>query len=183
MTGYSSTDNVKHSEMEDALIHFKSAEATHDAAFTKLTMINWNLYMKINAAGGLDSVTSSRAMQPQGNGGNANNWSERGGGVKRGQPYAREKKYKPQWPTNPMDKIYNNKNYWWLHGYYTSDPHTSETCTRTMFGNRKYATWFDPMGGSKNNKARMGKKRWNRVGVDDQEHIKLTCNGTSYNGF
>ena len=50
---------------------------------------------------------------------------------------------------DPTEKNYNNKNYCWHHDYDTSDPHTSDTCSRKMFGNKTDATRCDPMGGLK----------------------------------
>ena len=40
---YSSVNNVKHGEMEDAFMHFASETAVRDAAFTELTTTNGNL--------------------------------------------------------------------------------------------------------------------------------------------
>ena len=65
---------------------------------------------------------------------------------------------KPQWPTDPTKKKYSNKNYCWLNGYDTSDPHTSEKYTKTNVGNMKEATQGKPMGVSQNNKACLWKK-------------------------
>ena len=98
-----------------------------------------------------------------------------------GHPYARVKKQKPQWPTDPTEKKYNNKNYCWYHGYDASNPHTSETCTGNMFGHKKDAKWCNPMGGSQKNKLRVCKKGWKRGRGDDHKHSTLNCNGTIYN--
>ena len=42
-TGYGSTKNVKHGEMEKKFMNFASAMAARDAVFTELTTMNGNL--------------------------------------------------------------------------------------------------------------------------------------------
>ena len=63
-----------------------------------------------------------------------------------------------QCPTDPTEKKYNNKNYFWSLRYDTSDPHTSETCTRTNVGHMKEVSQGNPMEGFQNNKAHLWKK-------------------------
>ena len=46
-TDYGSANNVKHSEMEDALMNFASSKSERDTAFTKLTTTHDNLYTKL----------------------------------------------------------------------------------------------------------------------------------------
>ena len=148
---------MKHGGMEDAFMNFVLATAAHDAAFTEQPMTNVNLSMKLrhqrdqiralqSGICNLKLVSATRTTKVKGNN-------------KGGPTYARDKKQKLQCPTDPTGKKYNNKDYCWLHGYYTSDPHTPETLSITMFGHNKDATQCKPMGVSKNNRARI----WNKV--------------------
>ena len=82
-----------------------------------------------------------------------------------------------------MENKHNNKNYWWSHGYDTSDPYILETWSRKMFGHKKEATRCDPMGGSQKSKSIVWNKLQKRGGIDDHKHISLYINGKSYNGF
>ena len=56
------------------------------------------------------------------------------------QPYTREKKQKPQWLNDPMEKKYKNINYCWSHGYDTNYPHMLDTFTSTDAGHKNEAT-------------------------------------------
>ena len=147
--------------MEDTFINFASATAARDAAFTEITTKNaklttqirqkedkiWSVQadmcnLKVVAA----AQTTGHVLEGGGSGntgGNLNTCMQNGRG---------------KWPTNPTKKNYNNDNYCWSHGYDTSGPHSSWTCTHTKYGYKKESTCCNPMGLSQVNKLRYYKK-------------------------
>ena len=75
------------------------------------------------------------------------------------------------------------KNYFWTHGYDTSDLPTLYTHTQTIYGHKKEAARYDLMGGYHSNKTHAWKKDRKKAGGDDQKHSSLNYNGKIYNGF
>ena len=147
--------------MEDAFMNFALATAARDEAFTELTTKNGNLSTQLRQQE--DQIWALQAKLCNLNVAAAT-WSIDVKTNKTGQPYARDKKQKPQWTTDLTENTYNNRDYCWFHVYKTSDPHMSEKCMRVNVGHMKSATWGDPMGGSQNNKARLWNKWWKRGG-------------------
>ena len=167
--------------MEDSFKNFTSVIEAQDADFTKLAIINRNLstqarhqqdhfwYLQAQLCN-LKVAAATRTTDVK--------WSNI-----TLQLYTFKKKQKLQWPTHPTEKIYNNINYCWYHGYDTSKMHTSDTFTSTMVVHKKEATWCNPIEVSHNEKSCEWKKGWNRGRGDYQKHIKLNYNGIGYNNL
>ena len=154
--GYGSANNVKHGEMEHASMKFSSATAAQYAAFIKLTTKNVNMSTQLRQQE--DQIWSLQDHLFNLKLTAATQTTDVKGNNKGVHPYAPKRKHKPQWPTDPMEEKYNNKNYCWYHGYDTSNPHTLETCTRKFFMHEDKAMRCNPMGVSQNNRACVRKK-------------------------
>ena len=107
--------------MEDYFMNYTSAIETRDTAFT-YTKMDVNLSTQFRQKEyqiralqaelrNLKVVAVTRPVNVKIN--------------KIGQPYTWVRKQKLQWPTDSMDKKYNNKDYCWSNGYDKSEPHTS----------------------------------------------------------
>ena len=88
--------------MEDSFMNFTSVTAAWDAAFTKTATTNGNMYTKLRQERVSDLGNASEVVQPQGSSRNVN--PKMKGYSKGVQPYARQKKHKPQWPTDTTEK-------------------------------------------------------------------------------
>ena len=105
--GYGSINNVKHGEMEDFFIDFALVTTARDADFTKLTTTNANLSTRLRHQEDQIRALQVDFLQPQGSGSNSNHRRER---LQQGITDIGTREKKPQWPTNPMEKKYNNKD-------------------------------------------------------------------------
>ena len=116
--GYGSANNAKHSYMEDAFMNFEFATAARYAAFTELPTINGNLSIQLRQQeyqiqafqSGLCSIKVAATTQ-----------NVEGGTNKTKPPYEQDMSKKTQWPIDPMEMKYNNKNNCLLQKYDTSD--------------------------------------------------------------
>ena len=108
MAGYGSANNIKHREMEDSFINFTSATSARYTAFTELASTNGNLSTKLWQQKDQIQALQAKlcnlkvAAETQSIDRKTN---------KTGQPYARCRRQKTQWPTYPTGKRYNNNNY------------------------------------------------------------------------